>query len=85
MKRHPQPQVNEVRNALRLVQDAKDNLAKVVKAQFPEGSRVAWGHGRSDFAIEGSVLMHGHGGRIKVHSDVTGKEYWIYVERICGA
>ena len=78
----PSIQAQRVHAALETIADAKQEVLSVMQSEYPIGSRIAWSVPRSAYAGEGSVLRHGHGERIKVHNDATGKDYWICLSRV---
>ncbi len=56
---------------------AERRAAKIVKAEYPAGSRIAWERGRSiQYGTIENVKYH-NGPSFRVRNEVTGKGYWI--------
>ncbi|MDY6958005.1 MAG: hypothetical protein SVK08_02495 [Halobacteriota archaeon] len=71
-----------IQGAYKRVHQSEDNLRDVIQEQCPVGSRIWYEYyGRGPTKVK--VMMHSHGGRIKVHNEETGKEYWIHGFHVC--
>lgn len=60
---------------------ARDRYEEELHAIFPIGARVWWMH-NSKNEQHGTVLLHGHYGRIRVRNLVTHTELWIEAYQI---
>jgi hypothetical protein len=73
-----------LKEALAAISLAKADAEQVLREEFPVGWRVSWDCGHRSMGADGSVIEHGHGLRLKVHNDYTGRDYWITADKIFG-
>lgn len=75
--------ISTIKQCIRNVRAAKEDLQTVVAEVFPIGADVHWEKG--GHRQHGKVTLHGHrGGRIRVENERTQKEYWITMYDVVG-
>jgi hypothetical protein len=70
-----------LRRALKRRDQAAKDVDKILREDFPAGKRVSF-MGSRNIVYPAKVLTHGFGGRIKVENLHTGRERWLYAERL---
>ncbi len=66
--------VKQLAEALRQKRKAQDNVASVMRQEYPIGAPISWDR---NGIHDGKVVSHGYQDRIKVRNSHTGNEFWI--------
>ena len=72
-----------VAQALRDIEDAHRKLFGLIEQYYPVGTKVWWMH-RGEYKQEGEVCyLHSFNyNQVQVRNDKSGKEQWLYIDRV---
>jgi hypothetical protein len=72
----------KIATALKRLAEARSALERAVRSELPTGSRVSWRHG--NYRQYGTVVDHGHSGRIMVENEMSGARRWLLPTDLAG-
>jgi hypothetical protein len=79
MKPH---KTRDLHKAMQRRNDAARAIGEIVEREFPVDAHLSFHDHGKNVVYSAVVVMHGHGGRLKVRNLHTNTERWIYPERI---
>jgi hypothetical protein len=74
--------ISAIKQCIRDLHAAKEDLAAVVAETFPIGADISWD--KSGHRQHGKVIFHGNTGSVRVENERTGKQYWIGMYDVVG-
>lgn len=72
---------HEAKRLRRAADQAERDALDAFRRAYPVAAEIAWTF-MSDVTHHGWVQLHGHGDRVKVQNEATGRSYWIPHSRV---
>lgn len=72
---------HEAKRLRRAVEQAEQDALDAFRRAYPITAEIAWTH-MSNTIQHGWVQLHGHGDRVLVQNEATGRSYWITHSRV---